>query len=152
MRRKYWIAAMPLEWTGIVKSGNLLKSPPFDAQGRPTGRWRTRYFVLYDPSEITIRTHSNVSKRSNGSDDEFYNTTPSPPVSWSSPCNRRRKSSIIAGNILRHFRPLNAQVYDASDIDKATLIFFDSAEKEMKGALPRSKKKQNFFVGFFEKL
>ena len=129
---------MPLKSSGIVKSGNLLKSPPLDAKGRSSRKWHIRYFVLYDPNRIVERTGSNASKRSFGSDEELRVITPSPPTSSSFSHNRRRKSSI-AENILQRFRQ-NQVHRDTRVVDTVTLFYFESVEKEMKGAPPKSKK------------
>ena len=131
---------MPLEWSGIVKSGYLTKSPPADLFR--TRRWQWRYFVLYDPSLVIPRTSSGSGTRFSVCDQSSsMETEATPPAKYNR--NKRRKSSIITENVLKIFRDENN--FDGSDVNKPTLFYFENAEKEMKGGEPRSEF-SSFFV------
>ena len=77
LNQKY-LKEMPLQWKGIVKSGNLKKSPPLDAFGKSNRRWHVRYFVLYDPSILLPRTRSNASRYSVDLDSDLDETQVDP--------------------------------------------------------------------------
>lgn len=127
---------MPLEWKCIVKSGNLLKSPPPESMNKK--RWKTRYFVLYNPNlnKSNNRKYRNSARYSSGSDTE----TPQPPPKLP-PRNKRHRKSSIAENVLRRFRSdsTNNTSFDGSEFKTPMLFIFDDSEKEMEGMPPRSK-------------
>lgn len=124
---------MPLEWKCIVKSGNLLKSPPPEKMNRK--RWKTRYFVLYDPNLNKSKKYRNSVRYSSGSDTEVPQPPPKLPAR-----NKRRRKSSIADTMLRHFRSdSNNTSFDGSEFTTPVLFIFDDSEKEMEGMPPRSK-------------
>lgn len=126
---------MPLVWNCIVKTGSLTKLPSIESTiGKSSKSWNEKYFVLYNPN-------LNVEKNIESPDKDL--SCDDITAEFSSVALRKRPS-LVDNSIIRKIRQLGglrkseSQICD--NIETACLLYYENREKELKGAIPKSKR------------
>ena len=110
---------------GIIKTGNLVKSPPLNSRG--IKRWHKRYFIFYDPNRASRNKRCGSSGiELNGKNDGSKNAA------------KKLRSKSFRDSVRRF--TTSKKISDEKDtvLNELVLLYYESEEKERKGASPIS--------------
>ncbi|XP_002154362.3 uncharacterized protein LOC100202024 isoform X1 [Hydra vulgaris] len=110
---------------GIIKTGNLVKSPPLNSRG--IKRWHKRFFIFYD----SCRALRPIRPGSTGIEQKLNNEA--------AKSGSKKRSKSFRDTVRRFTITKKVSEENNEKLEDLVLLYYESEEKERKGALPIGK-------------